>query len=281
MTVTGQARVAGVLGWPVRHSKSPQIHGFWLARHGLDGAYVPLPVAPADLAAGVAGLMRVGFAGANVTAPHKEAVAALCTHLDSHAERLGAVNTLVFDQDGGQVMGRNTDGYGFYANLRQEAPSWRPEQGPAVVLGAGGAARAVVAALVDAGVPAIRLVNRTASRAETLAAALGDGRAEVWDWAYRGAALAEAGLVVNTTSLGMHGQAGLNLDLAALPSEAVVNDLVYTPLETELLAAARARGNPVVDGLGMLLHQARPGFAAWFGVEPSVDTALRAQVLGG
>ncbi|MGE5548137.1 MAG: shikimate dehydrogenase [Solirubrobacterales bacterium] len=279
MTISGKARLAGVLGWPVSHSRSPRLHGFWLERLGIDGAYVPLPVRPDDFAAVVAALPRMGFAGANVTVPHKEQALTLVDDLDPVAERIGAVNTLVVREDG-TIEGRNTDAYGFLANLRQGAPAWDPRAGTAVVLGAGGASRAVVAALADAGVPDIVLVNRSIERAERLAADIG-GPIRVAAWDARASALDGAGLLVNTTMLGMAGQAPLDLDLAALPASAVVNDIVYVPLETPLLAAARARGNRVVDGLGMLLWQAVPGFEAWFGVRPDVTDELRAFVLAG
>ena len=276
MTLTGRSRVAGVLGWPVAHSRSPRLHGYWLDRHGIDGAYVPLPVAPEDLVDAVRALPRLGFMGANVTVPHKQGVVAACDRLDDHARRLGAVNTLVVD--GSDVEGRNTDGVGFLNNLRQGAPDWDPTAGPAVVLGAGGAARAVVVALSDAGVPEVRLANRTRDRAEALAGALG-GPVTVVDWSAAAEALAGANLLVNTTSLGMAGHGPLEIDLGALPATALVNDIVYQPLETDLLARARARGNVTVDGIGMLLHQAVPGFEAWFGVRPEVTEALRDVVL--
>ncbi|SDG24131.1 shikimate dehydrogenase [Limimonas halophila] len=276
--LTGKAALAGVLGWPVAHSKSPQVHGYWLEEHGIDGAYVPLAVAPERFAAAVPALRDLHFRGANVTVPHKERALEICDSVDDHARRLGAVNTLIFDAAG--IHGRNTDGVGFLDNLRQGAPRWSPADGPAVVLGAGGAARAVIVALMDAGVPEIRLMNRTRERAETLAETLG-GPITVHAWDGWADALDGAALLVNTTSLGMTGEPPLPAELDALPPSAVVNDIVYRPLETQLLSDARARGNPVVDGLGMLLHQARPGFAAWFGVEPTVTEALRAHVLGG
>lgn len=275
MTITGAARLAGVIGWPVAHSRSPRLHGFWLEHHGIDGAYLPLAVQPEALDRAVPALVDLGFRGANVTVPHKEAVLALCDRVDALAGRIGAVNTLVFEE--GRIDGSNSDAYGFMENLRSAGGSW-PAAAPAVVLGAGGAARAVVAALLDAGVPDLRLVNRTRERAETLAADLG-GPVRVVDWSERAAALADAGLLVNTTTLGMEGKPALELDLARLPETALVNDIVYVPLDTPLLKAARARGNPVVDGLGMLLHQARPGFRAWFGVDPEVTDELRRFVL--
>ncbi len=278
MTLTAKGRLAGVIGWPVGHSRSPQLHGHWLARHGIDGAYVPLAVAPDRLEAALRGLPALGFRGCNVTVPHKEAAMALVDQLDPLARRIAAVNTIVVREDG-SLFGTNTDGFGFLANLQAGAPNWSAGQGPAVVIGAGGASRAIIVALTDAGAPEIRLANRTRARAEKLAAELG-GPITVVDWADRAAALDGAALLVNTTTEGMQGHAALDLPLDALPRTALVNDIVYVPLETPLLAAARARGNPVVDGIGMLLHQARPGFEAWFGIAPAVDAALRTAVLG-
>nr|WP_043341022.1 shikimate dehydrogenase [Belnapia moabensis] len=266
--LTGHARLAGIMGWPVAHSRSPRLHGLWLRRHGIDGAYLPLPVRPERFADAVRSLADLGFRGANVTIPHKEAAFAVCDRVEPSAERAGAVNTLVFSD--GRIEGSNTDGFGFLANLREGAAHWRPEAGPAVLLGAGGSARAIAAALLDAGCPRITLVNRTPARAEALARALG-GPIDVADRA----PLGDAALLVNTTSLGMQGQPPLEIDLAPLPAASVVADIVYVPRETGLLAAARARGLGAVDGLGMLLHQARPGFTAWFGAEPMVDDELR------
>ena len=279
MILSGRAALAGVLGWPVSHSKSPRLHGYWLERHGIDGAYLPLPVAPENFAQAVRALVDLGFRGANVTVPHKEEALALALadEADDNAKRIGAANTLVFRD--GRIVASNTDGFGFFANLEQGAPSWRP-QAPALVLGAGGAARAVIVALLDSGCRELRLCNRTAARAEVLRDTFG-GSVTVVPWEEREAALTDLGLLVNTTSLGMEGQPPLSLDLARLSASAVVNDLVYAPLETPLLAAARRQGNPAVDGLGMLLHQARPGFEAWFGVRPEVDAALRDFVLAG
>jgi shikimate dehydrogenase len=275
MAITGAARIAGVIGWPVRHSRSPRLHGFWLEKHQIDGAYVPLAVAPENLATAIKSLRALGLAGVNVTVPHKEAVLALVDRVDPVARRIGAVNTIVVQSDG-TLHGSNTDAFGFIEHLRASAPGWNA-RAPAIVLGAGGAARAVASALIDAGVPELRLVNRTRSRAERLAEEFG-GPIRVLDWGGWQAALSDAGLLVNTTMLGMDGRPRLEIDLASLPMAAVVNDIVYVPLETPLLAAARKRGNPVVDGLGMLLHQARPGFHAWFGVDPEVTPALRAHV---
>jgi shikimate dehydrogenase len=266
--LSGQARVAGVLGWPIAHSRSPRLHGFWLERHGIDGAYLPLPVRPEEFERAVRGMVALGFAGANVTIPHKLAAFAICDELDDTARRAGAVNTLIFRQ--GRIIGRNTDGYGFIANLRGHGVD--PAAGPALLLGAGGSTRAVAAALQDAGVP-VSVVNRTRERADELAADLPGLR--VLDWRDREGTLAEYALVVNTTALGMAGDDRLPVDLNRAARQTVVADIVYVPIETPLLAAARARGLRAVDGLGMLLHQARPGFIEWFGVEPEVDEALR------
>ncbi|WP_448192154.1 shikimate dehydrogenase [Azospirillum sp. sgz301742] len=278
MIISGKAKLAGVMGWPVGHSRSPRLHGFWLEQYGVDGAYVPLAVPPERAAEAIRALPALGFRGCNVTVPHKEVAAATVDRLDDSARRAGAVNTIVVLDDG-TLEGRNTDGFGFLENLKAGAPGWTASAGPAVVLGAGGAARAIVAALIDDGAPEVRLVNRTRERAERLASDLGTG-VRVADWVSRETLLADAALVVNTTTQGMHGQPPLDLDLTHLAADAVVTDIVYTPLMTPLLEAAQARGNRVVDGIGMLLHQARPGFAAWFGVEPEVTEELRRFVLG-
>jgi shikimate dehydrogenase len=271
------------MGWPVDHSRSPRLHGHWLEHYGIDGAYVPLAVSPDHLEPALCGLKALGFRGVNLTLPHKEAALPLMDEVSETARRIGAVNTVIIG-DGGRLLGDNTDGFGFMASLVAEVPAWRAADGPAVILGAGGAARAVAVALLDAGVPALRLVNRTAERAGRLAEALrpmAPGRPiDVVDWNGRAEALAGANLLVNTTSLGMSGQPPLDIALDALPETALVTDIVYTPLETKLLASARERSNAAFDGLGMLLHQGRPGFAAWFGVDPDVTDALRAIVLG-
>ncbi|MEN9419076.1 MAG: hypothetical protein RI988_2696 [Pseudomonadota bacterium] len=273
--------LAGVIGWPVAHSRSPLIHSHWMAERSLVGAYVPLAVAPGRLESALRGLGALGFAGCNVTIPHKVEAMRLVDRLEPLARRIGAVNTIVVAEDG-SLEGRNTDAFGFVQSLRERQPGWRADAGPAVVLGAGGAARAVVAGLMDAGTREIRLLNRTPERAAELAGELqpadGSCTVKVLPWDVRDDALAGCALLVNTTSQGMHGQPALSLRLHALPAGALVCDAVYVPLETPLLAAARARGNPVVDGLGMLLHQARPAFAAWFGVMPEVTPALRAKV---
>lgn len=269
--------LAGVIGHPVAHSLSPRLHGHWLARYGLAGHYVPLDVAPDDLAEVLAMLPRMGFAGVNITIPHKEAVLGLARQVSERARRIGAANTLSFLGTGG-FQADNTDGYGFAANLVHSAPDFRAHGARALVLGAGGAARAVIDALNEAGVAQIALANRTRARAEALAADFAP-RVTVFDWDTAGELLAEADLVVNTTSLGMVGQEALALPLGGLHPGQIVSDLVYQPLETPLLAAARAAGAVPVDGLGTLLHQAAPGFERWFGRRPEVDAALRKAVL--
>jgi len=266
--LTGHARLAGIIGWPVAHSRSPRLHGFWLERHAIDGAYVPLAIRPEDLGSAVRGLLAAGFAGVNVTIPHKRAAFALCDSVDPAAHRAGAVNTLVFR--GRKIAGSNTDGWGFLANLRAHGVD--PSAGPALVLGAGGAARAIAAALLETGI-SVTIANRTPEHAQALVHDLPTLR--VIPWNRRDDALADHALLVNATSLGMQGHPPLQLDLAGAARDLAVADIVYVPLETPLLAAATAHGLRAVEGLGMLLHQAVPGFRAWFGVDPQVDAALR------
>ncbi len=268
--------LAGLMGWPVTHSRSPDIHNHWLAEHGMRGAYVPLAVAPEALAQALRALPVLGFAGCNLTIPHKVAAMALVDSIDPTARRIGAINTVVVRPDG-SLAGFNTDGFGYVQSLLHEMPDWRADAGPATVIGAGGAARAVLVSLLERGAREIRLCNRSEDKARALAAELG-GPIQAIAWDQRHAALAGAALLVNTTSQGMGGQAALDLSLQTLPVDAVVSDLVYVPLETPLLATARARGNPVVGGLGMLLHQARAAFAHWFGTMPAVTPALRDMV---
>ncbi|OSQ40389.1 shikimate dehydrogenase [Thalassospira mesophila] len=277
-TLSGTSRLAGVMGWPVSHSKSPRLQGYWLAQYGVDGTYMPLPVLPENFAASVKSLRDLGFAGVNVTIPYKQAVFAVCDELTDRAKRIGAVNTVTFSPDG-KIQGDNTDGFGFIENLRQYVPDIDFSSGPAVVLGAGGASRAVIVSLLDENCPQIRLTNRTASRAHELAREIGDDRITVVDWPIAKTSLCDAALLVNTTSLGMVGQPALEIDLGGLAQSAIVTDIVYAPLKTNLLLGAEARGNKVVDGLGMLLHQARPGFHRWFGVDPVVTSELREFVL--
>ncbi len=270
--------LAGVIGRPIAHSKSPRLHRHWLAQHGLEGDYVPLHVEEEDLEQVLRTLPRMGFVGANITIPHKVAALRLADHVSDRATLIGAANTLIFRPDG-RILADNTDGYGFLANLRAGAPDWDPAAGAAAVLGAGGAARAVIASLLESGVPEILLTNRTRNKADDLRAEFGH-RLTVVDWVQAGNVVEEATTVVNTTSLGMTGAPDLRVPLDGLHPGQVVTDLVYNPLETRLLAAARAAGCTTVDGLGMLLHQAVPAFERWFGVRPTVDAATRAAVLG-
>jgi shikimate dehydrogenase len=269
--------LAGVIGAPVGHSRSPALHGYWLRKYGIRGFYVPLEVAQADLEEVLRAMPKMGFVGANVTIPHKETALRFADIVSDRAALIGAANTLIFRPDG-KMHADNTDGYGFLENLRQGAPGWRADAGPCAVLGAGGAARAVVASLIEAGAEEIRLTNRTRNRAEALRAEFGT-KVVVYDWVQAGNAIEEAATVVNTTSLGMIGKSEFRIPLDGLSPEAVVTDLVYTPLDTTLLVRAREIGCRTVDGLGMLLHQAVPGFERWFGVKPEVDEALREAVL--
>lgn len=277
-TISGAAKLAGVVGWPVSHSLSPRLHGLWLSHYRIDGAYVPLAVRPEHLADVLTALPKLGFRGVNVTVPHKERALALVHEAEPSARRIGAVNTIVIDALG-RLIGDNTDVFGFVESLREAIPGWLADRGPAVVLGAGGAARAIIVALLDEGAPEVRLVNRTLVRAAGLAAELG-GPVAARPWTEREEALAGAALLINATTLGMRHQPPLDLDLARLSKSAIVCDIVYAPPLTPLLAAAAARGNPMVGGLGMLLHQARPGFAAWFGRMPEVLPDLRRRLLG-
>jgi len=280
MRITGATRLAGIMGWPVTHSRSPVLHGFWLDETGIDGVYLPLPVQPRHIEQALRALPILGFRGCNLTIPHKRTALSVVDRVEPLARRIGAINTIVIGSDG-SIEGRNTDAFGFCENLFDAVPDWQPSVGPAVILGAGGAARAIVAALVDAGVVEIRIVNRTPARAESLAHDLStpEVRISIHSWEEVGAALRYAGLLVNATSLGMAGEPPLMLDLSGLPPSAPVVDIVYVPLETDLLAAARGRGHPVVDGLGMLLHQGRPGFEAWFGAPVQVTHKLRDAIL--
>jgi shikimate dehydrogenase len=268
--------MAGVMGWPVMHSRSPRIHNFWLAKQGLAGVYVPLAIKEDGLRAALRALPALGFAGCNLTIPHKEAAFEVVDRVDRTAKRIGAINCVVAVPDG-TLEGRNYDGFGYIQSVLEAWPQWRADAGPIAVIGAGGAARAVLVSLADYGAKEIRLVNRTPARAQALAEEFGPPvQAVAWD--ERHAALDGAAMLVNTTSQGMAGQPALDLALGKLPASALVSDIVYIPQETPLLASARLRGNRTVNGLGMLLHQARPAFHAWFGVMPEVTTELRAMI---
>ncbi|MFE3835826.1 shikimate dehydrogenase [Pseudogemmobacter sonorensis] len=269
--------LAAVLGHPVAHSRSPALHGYWLRRYGLQGHYIPMDVAPQDLNQVIAMMPRMGFVGANVTIPHKEAILSIADIVTDRAALIGAANTLIFRKDG-KIHADNTDGAGFIANLRQQAPGWNPAAGPAVVLGAGGASRAVVAALIEVGAPEIWLANRSRPRAEALRSDFG-AKIVVHEWSTVWQVLDDCATLVNTTSLGMVGKPPLQINMERLGPQTLVTDLVYTPLQTQFLAEARVCGCPTVDGLGMLLHQAAPGFERWFGQKPEVDEATRQAVL--
>lgn len=270
---------AGVMGWPVTHSRSPRLFAHWFATLGVPGQYMPFAVAPEAFETVYRALPRAGLRGVNVTIPHKRAALDLADTASGAARAIGAANMIVFSEDG-VIHAGNTDAFGFIESLHAGAPDWRASAGPALVIGAGGASRAILHALKGIGAPEIRLTNRTRATAEALAAEFGP-TVRVVDWQARSEAVDGAATVVNATSLGMEGQAPLDIALDAAPAHAVVTDIVYTPLETPLLAAARARGLTAVDGLGMLLHQARPAFEAWFGPRPEVDAALRAACLRG
>jgi len=269
--------LAGVIGAPVAHSKSPALHGYWLKKYGIRGHYVPLEVAQTDLEDVLQTMPKMGFVGANVTIPHKETALRLADQVSDRAALIGAANTLIFRKDG-TIHADNTDGYGFLENLRHGVPGWTAEDGPCAVLGAGGAARAVVASLLEAGAQEIRLSNRTRNRADALREEFGT-KVVVYEWVQAGNAIDGAATVVNTTSLGMTGKSEFRVPLDGLSPDAVVSDLVYAPLETKLLRRAREIGCRTVDGLGMLLHQAVPGFERWFGVRPEVDEGLRQAIL--
>lgn len=274
--------LAGVMGWPVSHSRSPLMHNHWLKQHGIQGVYVPLPVQPDRLPDALRGLPALGFAGCNLTIPHKVAAMAHMDEIDPLARRMGAMNLVVVGADG-RLTGFNTDGFGFWQSLIDAQPQFRADAGPVVVLGAGGAARAVVLSLLERGAPRVRLLNRTPDKAQQLAAELGGtgsrGVIEVLPWSQREAALEGCALLVNTTSLGMQGQPELALRLDALPPTALVCDVIYVPLETPLLKQARERGHVTVNGLGMLMNQARPAFQAWFGVMPEITPELKQAML--
>jgi shikimate dehydrogenase len=265
--------LAGVMGWPIAHSRSPKIHNYWLKLHRIEGAYAPFAVPPGKLGDALRAMATLGLAGCNLTIPHKEAALKLVDVVEDEAARIGAINCVVVGADG-RLTGKNYDGFGFIAALRASAPGWRAEAAPAAVIGAGGGARAIVAGLIDAGATEIRVFNRTLGRAQALALDFG-ASVHAHPWEARNAGLAGAGLLVNTTSQGMVGQPPLDISLSALPPSAVVFDIVYAPLETPLLAGARRAGLVAVDGLGMLIHQARPAFRDWFGVMPEATSALR------
>jgi shikimate dehydrogenase len=264
--------IAGLLGWPVAHSRSPVIHNHWLQKYGIPGRYLLFGVPPERLEAAVRGLSALGLRGCNVTTPHKQAIFPLLDRVDSLARTIGAVNTVVVERDG-SLTGFNNDGNGFIQSLRDADPTWSPGSGPILVLGAGGASRAVVASLAAQGAKDIRVTNRTREKAQQIADAVGPV-VTVVPWEQRTDALDGIAMLANATSLGMTGKGALDMPLDRLPRHALVGDLIYIPPETALLAAARARGNTTVNGLGLLLNQARPAFNAWFGVMPEITPEL-------
>lgn len=269
--------LAGVVGSPIRHSRSPRLHGYWLRKLGLQGYYIPMDISADDLADAMKVMPRMGFVGINVTIPHKERVLEIADLVTDRAAVIGAANTIIFRSDG-KIHADNTDGYGFIENLRQNAPDWQPMKGPAAVIGAGGAARAVIASLIEVGVSEIRLTNRTKNRAEALRREFGS-KIHVVDWVKAGNAIDGATTIVNASSLGMTGKAEFRVPLDGLSPDAVVTDLVYTPARTSLLTQAESRGCRIVDGVGMLVHQAVPAFERWFGLRPEVDEGARSAVL--
>lgn len=277
MTELPRIPLAGVIGSPIAQSKSPQLHRHWLKTYGIAGHYIPMDVSPDDLEEVLRTLPKAGFVGVNLTAPHKVQVMGIADLVTDRATLIGAANTLIFRKDG-KIHADNTDGYGFLENLKAGAPQWDPRSGPAAVFGAGGAARAVISSLLEAGVPEILLSNRTRVRAEKLQQDFGN-RVRVHDWVKAGNMVDDAALVVNTTSLGMIGKPELRVPLDGLRKHTVVTDLVYAPLKTKMLATAEEYGCATVDGLGMLLHQAAPAFERWFGQRPEVDRATRAAAL--
>lgn len=276
MSTPDRFLLAGVMGWPVMHSRSPVLHNYLFKQHRMTGTYVPLAIEPDRLEAALRALAPLGFSGCNITIPHKAHALTIVDAVDPVAKRIGAVSCVVVRSDG-TLSGTNNDAFGFMHNVLQRAPAWRADADPIAVIGAGGGARAIVYALAERGAREIRVVNRTFARADTLAREFGPPVTAI-AWEERHRALDGAGMLVNTTSQGMVGQPPLELTLEALPTRALVSDIVYVPLETPLLQAARRRGNPTVDGLGMLLHQVRPAWRAWFGIDPEITSELRATV---
>ncbi|MEM8572076.1 MAG: shikimate dehydrogenase [Pseudomonadota bacterium] len=270
--------LAGVIGWPINHTRSPRMHDFWLKRYQIPGHYVPLAVSSEGLEEALRAMALLGFRGVNVTLPHKERVLELASSVSETARRIGAANTLTFREDG-SFHAENTDAYGFSQNILQQFPDWKPDAGPALVIGAGGASRAIVQALIDARVPEIRIANRTQSRAEALASHFGPCVSAI-GWSDLARGVDGAVTVVNATSMGMNGNTPLTVDLHGACPEAIIADIIYEPLRTPFLEGAAAQGFRTVDGLGMLLHQGRHGFESWFGEAPVVDEDLRVYVMG-
>lgn len=271
-------KVVGVVGDPISHSLSPRLHSYWLKKYNIPGEYVPFHITKNELPGFITSIKGNNIMGLNLTVPHKESVITLIDEVDASAKKIGAINTIYFD-DKNRTIGSNTDGHGFLKHLKSSSLAWRADNSSTAIIGAGGAARAAIVSLLDAGVPEIRLINRTQERAVNLAGTIDDIRIKVTSWDHREEALVGIKLLVNVTTLGMVGQPPLELSLDKLPKDATVYDIVYNPIETELIKQARARGNKTVDGLGMLLHQAAAAFKIWFGVDPEVDEGLRNHVL--
>ena len=276
MTDSDRFHMAGVMGWPVMHSRSPMMHNYWMEQQGLAGTYVPLAIEPGKIGPALRAMHPLGFAGCNLTIPHKQDAMEIVDEVDEVAKKIGAISCVVV-RDDGSLFGTNNDWLGFLGNLKEFRPDWRADAGPVTVIGAGGGSRAVCYALLDQGVTEIRLVNRTRERAEKLAEEFG-GPIEVHSWEERHDALDGVAMAVNVTSQGMQGETALDIQLDALPVDAIAADIIYIPLETPFLAAARARGNPTLNGVGMLLHQGPPAWKRWFGVEPQVTPDLRTEM---
>jgi len=276
VTDSDRFHMAGVMGWPVMHSRSPMMHNYWMEQQGLAGTFVPLAIEPGKIGPALRAMHPLGFAGCNLTIPHKQDAMEIVDEVDEVAKKIGAISCVVV-RDDGSLFGTNNDWLGFLGNLKEFHPDWRADAGPVTVIGAGGGSRAVCYALLDQGVTEIRLVNRTRERAEKLAEEFG-GPIEVHSWEERHDALDGVAMAVNVTSQGMQGETALDIQLDALPVDAIAADIIYIPLETPFLAAARARGNPTLNGVGMLLHQGPPAWKRWFGVEPQVTPDLRAEM---
>ena len=277
MSDSNKFKLAGVMGMPIYQSRSPILHNYWLAKYGIKGAYGHFPVELKNLEGAIRGLSSLGLAGCNITLPHKVHAMKMMDHIDPLAQRMGAINCIVVQEDGA-LHGFNHDGFGYIQSVKDAKPDWRADAGPILVLGAGGAARAIVLSLVDAGAKEIRLVNRTISKAQELISGV-ESIVKVFDWSERNVCMRDSAMLINTTSQGMYGQPPLEVQLDALPLTALVSDAVYIPLETPLLEKARLRGNTTVNGLGMLLNQARPAFKLWFGVMPEITAELNTAVL--
>ena len=277
--LNGKTKIAGVIGWPIAHSQSPRLHNFWLQELSLNGVYIPLEVHPSDIIEAFKSLPKLGFSGVNITVPYKEQICDILDHIDPFAARVGAVNTIVIGENG-QMFGTNSDGFGFLENVKQSIPLWDPIASKVVVVGAGGATRSIIASLIDVGVTNIRIVNRTFERAKVLVEQI-NYPIEIFSWHNIDDAIIGSNFFINTTTLGMYGQPPLLCDLTKLAPDAIVTDIVYSPLTTPLLSNAKKLGFAVVDGLGMLLHQARPGFKSWFGYMPEVSPKLRSFIIEG